>query len=123
MALILDDEASVRALLAKYLRKMGFKVLMSSTGDEASGILDSEEVDMAVVDLLMPGMDGFEFYGLVEKRWPHLKRKIIFATGMVEERAALFAEAAGCQVLEKPFEKDRLYEAVSAIISAVRNTP
>ena len=56
--LIADDEAEIRDLLRLYLENSGYDVLEAADGLEALAILKKEHVDLAVLDVMMPRMDG-----------------------------------------------------------------
>jgi len=58
--LIVDDELSLRRLIRLYLTKAGFTVAEASTGPEALAVLRRGEVDLAIVDVMLPEVDGFE---------------------------------------------------------------
>lgn len=111
-ALIVDDEPSVGKALARCLVKAGFEVVHADGAEQALEKLGNGGADIVIIDLLMPGMNGFDLYGVIRERWPEMAERTIFTSGMVEERAARFAEKEGRIILEKPFGKDRLYEAV-----------
>lgn len=57
--LIADDEPEIRELLRLYLEKEGYQVLESANGIETLELLKKESVDLLVLDIMMPGMDGF----------------------------------------------------------------
>jgi DNA-binding response OmpR family regulator len=65
--LVVDDHADIRALVSEYLQSENFTVLAASNGDEALGILSRDSVDMMILDLNMPGCDGFEVCRQVRK--------------------------------------------------------
>jgi Response regulators consisting of a CheY-like receiver domain and a winged-helix DNA-binding domain len=56
--LITDDDAHNRTLLGHYLTKEGFRVLEAHNGSEAMGVLKEHPVDLAILDIMMPGIDG-----------------------------------------------------------------
>ncbi len=58
--LVVDDELSLRRLLRLYLTKAGFTVVEASTGSEALALLRRGDVDLAIVDVMLPEVDGFE---------------------------------------------------------------
>ena len=58
--LVVDDEEHIRELIRFYLDKEGFSVREASGGEEALGILENEYIDLAIVDIMMPVMDGFQ---------------------------------------------------------------
>ena len=60
--LIVDDDVNLARLLRTILRTAGYQVLTASDGEEALRMLDDASVDVIVLDLRMPRMDGREFF-------------------------------------------------------------
>lgn len=58
--LVVDDELSLRRLMRLYLTKAGFTVVEASTGSEALAVLRRDDIDLAIVDVMLPAVDGFE---------------------------------------------------------------
>ena len=58
--LVVDDDLNQRLLYAQELREVGYEVLLASSGPEALQIVTSQKVDVVVLDIAMPGMDGVE---------------------------------------------------------------
>ena len=58
--LVVDDEKEIRDLLEINLRNEGYNVFKANCGEEALEILDREEINLIVLDIMMPGMDGLE---------------------------------------------------------------
>ena len=56
--LVVDDEASIREPLARYLAKQGFRTTEASSAAEARAMLNAYSVDMVLLDIMMPGEDG-----------------------------------------------------------------
>ncbi|MDD6812082.1 MAG: response regulator transcription factor [Lachnospiraceae bacterium] len=57
--LIADDEAEIRDLLHLYLEKDGYNVVEAEDGAKALSLLQSEEIDLVILDIMMPGIDGY----------------------------------------------------------------
>jgi DNA-binding response OmpR family regulator len=66
--LVVDDERALRHLLEVYLAKEGFEVLQAADGEQALAMLGDGRVDLAVVDVMLPGMDGFEVVRRIRAR-------------------------------------------------------
>ena len=60
--LIVEDEVRLRFLLRDYLKKDGFTVLEASDGEEALNIFSQNNVNLIVLDVMMPKLDGFNGY-------------------------------------------------------------
>jgi two-component system OmpR family response regulator len=63
--LVVDDEPFLRDAVAASLRFLGFEVVTGGTGAEALGVIRDRPVDLVVLDVMLPDMDGFE----VVRRW------------------------------------------------------
>ena len=58
--LVVDDEQDIRELLKFYLNKEGYEVIEAADGQEALAIFENEYIDLGIIDVMMPKMDGFE---------------------------------------------------------------
>ena len=58
--LVIEDEIPIRSFIVLNLKRAGFYVLEASTGEEALQILCEHTVDVALLDVMLPGMDGFQ---------------------------------------------------------------
>ena len=59
--MVVDDDRNTRRLLQAVLEADGYKVLTAENGEDALALMDSEYVDLVVLDIMMPKMDGYEF--------------------------------------------------------------
>ena len=57
---VVDDEQDIRELLKFYLNKEGYEVIEAANGEEALTIFENEYIDLGIIDVMMPKMDGFE---------------------------------------------------------------
>ena len=58
--LVVEDEQSIRTIVEYALRDAGFNVLTSARGDDALDVVSREPVDLVVLDIMLPGLDGLE---------------------------------------------------------------
>ncbi len=79
--LVVDDEKDVRVLLRKVVEKEGHEVLEAGDGLEALSVLDKEQVGLAVVDLVMPHMNGVELMQRMQMEFPETKIVTLSAFG------------------------------------------
>lgn len=69
--LIIEDESSIAELEKDYLELSGFEVTIESDGSSGAAHAIDEDFDLIILDLMLPGMDGFEICSLIrEKRIP-----------------------------------------------------
>ncbi len=117
IVLIADDEESLRALGASMLEHLGFKVITASDGKEAVEIYSSypEKINLVILDLTMPHMDGSQAFGELKRLDPDVK--VIIASGYnKDDVGARFAGKNLCGVLQKPYSMSKLKELLSSVI-------
>ena len=115
--LFVEDEASVRVIAAKTLRKRGYTVIEAEDGEEALEILEDGDhtFDMMISDVVMPGMDGPTL--LKEGRTLLGEARIVFISGYAEEHFSdLLSEEPDVTFLPKPFTLVQLAEKVKSEI-------
>jgi two-component system NtrC family sensor kinase len=110
--LLIDDEAGLRAAVARYLNRRGIECRVVGDGNEALEVLRTRDFDVILSDVRMPGMNGREFLERLREDRPELVNRLIFSTGdtFAAETAALLRES-GVPSLIKPFDFQQL-EAV-----------
>jgi DNA-binding NtrC family response regulator len=105
--LLVDDEAEFVDVLAERLETRGFTVLKALNGDEGLAKLQEEKVDVAVLDMLMPGKDGIET--LLEIKQTHPLVEVIILTGRGTIETAIEGLKRGAyDYLRKPAETEEL---------------
>ena len=103
--LVVDDDEFVRINMTAYLEDEGFAVLSASSGEDALEILEREAVDLAAVDMRLPGMDGNAFIIRANELRPAIR--FIVHTGSIDYKIPAPLKAAGVQtehVLLKPLD-------------------
>src|SRR5437879_11152861 len=105
--LVVDDEQSLRKVLAATLQREGYEVQVAADGEEALGALDRDGADVVVTDLVMPKMDGLSLLRKVVARHPDVPVIVVTAHGRVD--SAVEAMKAGAfDFVTKPFEHAEL---------------
>ena len=112
--LVCDDEKDIVSALNIYLSAEGYRVLTAFDGPEALRLLDREEVHLVLLDVMMPGMDGFELLQEIRavSKVPVL---MLTAKGEAEDRFSGF-ELGADDYLIKPFLPKELLLRVQAIL-------
>jgi two-component system alkaline phosphatase synthesis response regulator PhoP len=82
--LVVDDEPSVCVALEAVLIREGYEVLTAHSGAEALQLMAGESVDLALLDLNMPGMDGLQLMSEIRNRWPETVLVILTGYGTLE---------------------------------------
>src|SRR5947209_2689816 len=118
--LVADDHEGNRFVLSKLLARAGFGVLEAPDGAAALERVRAERPDLALVDLLMPVVDGFEFaHRLRKEQGPYARTPIIFITAAyLPSEVLTLARACGVtHVLARPAEFDDILAAVNEALS------
>ncbi len=100
--LVIDDEAIIRESLRDWLGDVGHQVLTAENGYQALEIIEREKPGIAIVDLVMPGMDGIELLKRAKEISPTIEVIIITAYGSVPTAITAMREGA-YDYIEKPF--------------------
>jgi len=115
--LIVEDEAGIRSFVKAYLESDGFKVLEAANGKEGLEVLSKETPDLIVSDIMMPVMDGYEFFRELRTR-PKLKEiPVIILTVKDEFNDIKYAYLMGVEeYVTKPFEPSVLSSRIRQIL-------
>ncbi|MBJ71750.1 MAG: two-component system response regulator CreB [Sandaracinus sp.] len=118
--LIADDEARIREVVQYALEKEGFRVTSVADGRAAIDVVDRESVDLLVLDVMMPGVDGYE---VCRRLRATRKTPILFLSAKGEEiDKVLGLEMGGDDYLAKPFSPRELVARVRAILRRIDDT-
>ena len=110
--LVVEDDAGVRTFLVSVLEEQGFRVIAAASGEEAAELLHDEHAQLAVLDMGLPGMDGFEVAARLAPDVP-----VIIVTGdPVGAYARMQGRVEHIQELPKPIAAELLEHAVAAAV-------
>lgn len=115
--IVVDDEPEIGELCASVLSAEGYDVDWTTEGGEALQKVESDDYDLAIVDLVMPGIDGLEVVQTLRQRFPEMG--IIVFTGFASVDVAVKAMKGGADdFLTKPVWNDRLGESVASVLAS-----
>jgi DNA-binding NtrC family response regulator len=115
--LIIDDDLNTCQSLAAAMNKEGHQVLEAHSGKGALEKIRSQEVDLAIIDLMMPGMSGLEFFQILKTIHPEVISIMISAKATVE--VAVSALKSGIyDFITKPFRLSEIKKAVAKALEA-----
>jgi DNA-binding NtrC family response regulator len=101
--LVVDDEAILRSLLEKVLKKEGYGVHLAASAKEAYDILSNDSIDIVISDIKMPDADGFDLLRRVKSDYPDLG--VIMMTGYADAYSVKDALLMGADdYITKPFK-------------------
>jgi two-component system, OmpR family, KDP operon response regulator KdpE len=118
IVLVVDDEKSLREFVSKNLEVRGYKVLTASNGLEAMAIFNTERVDLVILDIMMPHLDGLETARRIRQT---SIVPIIVLTALGEESDKVRAFDYGADdYLTKPFGVGELMGRIKAVLRRAR---
>ena len=107
--LIVDDERPNRQLLEVMLKPEGFQLLTAASGEEALAIVAREPPDLVLLDIMMPGMDGYQVAGTIKGSPATKSIPIIMVTALDDRDARILGLSAGAEdFLTKPVDRVEL---------------
>ncbi len=113
--LIVDDDAAMRSFVRANLETEGFDVREAASAREGLALLEDEALDVILLDVMMPGMDGWEMLRRVQER--HGSVPVIMFSGTIDGDAAGEAASAGARgFLGKPFDPQQLIESAKQML-------
>lgn len=119
--LVVDDEPNVLRSLAQYLTIEDFTVETASNGMEALEKVESFVPELILLDVMMPGMDGFEVLDKVKANPAHAHTPIIMLTAKDQSSDVLKGYQSGAtSYLVKPFNLDELVETINQVLAQSR---
>ncbi len=115
--LVVEDHNDERLMIASILRAAGYRVSEAADGNEALRILHDDPPDLVVLDLLLPGISGFEVCASVRRRTERdVPVLVVTAHGSPENRRTAMACGAN-EIIAKPFSRAGLLAAVARLLS------
>lgn len=116
--LVVDDDSIMQLALTRRLQDQGFEVLNAASGEEALELLTTKTADVVVSDVIMPGMNGFEFCHLLRSRPEGEMVPFIFLSNLGELTNRVQGHLLGADdYLVKPFSAQELIAKVRGAIA------
>ena len=113
--LVVEDDANIRKLMCAVLRQNGFETLRADDGLQALDVMDKEHIDLVVLDLMMPNMDGYELTKELRSAWEHLP--ILMVTAKQEPKDKHKGFLAGTDdYMTKPVDDQELVFRIKALL-------
>ena len=116
--LVVDDDVAVCSAVAAMLRKLGHEVVLSSNTIDGIATAENGTIDVALIDMNMPGLDGLEAVkaiARIEPRIPVIGMSGGSATTSAEDYAILAVNFGAALFLPKPFSGNDLQGAIAAV--------
>ncbi|MFJ8470889.1 response regulator transcription factor [Kitasatospora sp. NPDC094011] len=113
--LVVEDDPGVRSTLDHLLRFEGYRVLTTADGQEALELLEHRRPDLAVVDVVMPRLDGLALCRMLRRRGDRLPVLVLTARHQLGDRVAGL-DAGADDYLAKPFATEELLARIRALL-------
>ncbi|MCL2850136.1 MAG: response regulator transcription factor [Micrococcales bacterium] len=117
--LVIDDDPHIRELVCELLTGAGFAVASAADGRAGLRLLGETQVDLCVVDVMMPQLDGLGFAQAVRRYHPELPLLMLTAKAQLADKVRGF-EAGADDYLVKPFDGPELVARVKALLRRYR---
>jgi putative two-component system response regulator len=115
--LVVDDQPQNVELLEAYLARQDYEIVTAVNGEEALGKIFSNQIDLILLDVMMPGMDGFEVIRRVRQDEEKRLLPIILVTALKEKEDRVKGIEAGCDdFISKPVDKMELLARVRSLL-------
>jgi len=119
--LVVDDEPEIVRFVRAYLEDAGYRVVTANDGQQALFVARHEKPDLVILDLLMPGMDGWDF---IRRYRRERDTPVIMLTARVEETDQVVGLELGADdYVTKPFSPRALVARVRAVLRRARDGP
>ncbi len=113
--LVVDDEPNIRELLSASLRYAGFEVATAADGQQALALADSFRPDLIVLDVMMPGLDGFGVVRRLRESGRHTPVLFLTARDAAEDKVSGLT-LGGDDYVTKPFSLDEVLARIRAVL-------
>ncbi len=120
--LVIEDEPGIVDFLERGLRSQGFDVMSALDGDSGAAAALGQDVDLVVLDLMLPGRSGMDVLTTLREAKPGLPVIVLTALGEVTHRVAGL-DAGAVDYLSKPFSLTELAARIRAQLRAAAHTP
>ena len=116
--LVVDDDTIVQQFLTEILSEEEHEVEIIDNGDDTLERLESEDYDVILLDVKLPGMSGIEIYKHLQKKAKPLARRVIFITGDVMGKETMaFLSRTRASYITKPFDAEKLKKDIRRMLN------
>lgn len=116
--LVIDDDETMRASLKRIFERDGYKVLLAADGTQLSTVIDDSPIDLIVLDIGLPWINGFEIAKLMKEHDDLKSIPLIFISGKTSELDVRRGFDVGADdYIKKPFEIEEIRKAVSTLVT------
>ncbi len=119
--LVIDDSATIVAVLGKMLRQNGFEVLKAGDGESGVALAKAENPDLIFLDIVLPGINGFAALRLLRRDPVTQRTPVIMISGNMQATEQFYAQRIGADdFMKKPFGRGEVFGRIQRLIEAGR---
>lgn len=115
--MVVDNEPDIVDLTRTVLELGGYSVVPSYSGEECLRKLEHDHVDLILLDIMMPGLSGWDVFNRIKKRYPEIKVAFMSVLEISDKRKQVLLDEGLADYIMKPFDKDSLLDAVDRILN------
>lgn len=116
--MVVDNEPDIVDLTRTVLELGGYIVIPSYSGEEALRKLEREKVDLVLLDIMMPGMSGWDVFNRIKKKNKEIKIAFMSVLDISDKRRQVLIEEGLADYIMKPFDKETLLQKVDKILNS-----
>lgn len=117
--LVVDDSATIRAVLGKMLNQDGYEVIGAGSGGEALDLARRERPGLIFLDIVMPGVSGFEVLRTLRHEAATRATPIVMISGNVQATEQFYVQRYGADdFMKKPFGREEVFERIQQLVLA-----
>ena len=122
--LVVDDDRQILRLVRSYLEQVGYQVLTALDGESALRMIRTEQPDLVILDLMLPGQDGWDVMHAVRADPRQAELPIIMLTARIEDTDKILGLELGADdYMTKPFNPREVLARVRAVLRRVSGGP
>jgi len=110
------DDFSMNLKIAEFALKGKYNILTAESGQDALDILSTNDINIVLLDINMPGMDGFETYDKLRQMDKYKNTPVAFMTADTDNDCLSRIEALNVPVIEKPFNPTMLGNTIEGLL-------
>ena len=115
--MVVDNEPDIVDLTRTVLELGGYNVVTAHSGEECLRILEKEKVDLVLLDIMMPGMSGWDVFNRIKKKSGEIKVAFMSVLEISDKRKQVLLDEGLADYIMKPFDKDGLLNRVDKILT------
>jgi two-component system response regulator VicR len=115
--MVVDNEPDIVDLTRTVLEIGGYNVVTANSGEECLRKLEKEKVDLVLLDIMMPGMSGWDVFNRINKKNTDVKVAFMSVLEISDKRKQVLLEEGLADYIMKPFDKDSLLNRIDKILA------